>query len=138
MIKLIYVEGDDNDVDNVAQFIDSCKYGGPLDMNSVCIYAGMTGTRKAREQMIQYHQDGVDILVITNMVILLERIAIDVTNPDSDQLYIAKVKYYEKGYCISLYNVQEVYPNIRLSQNLMKMYMADLFEKDDEQWKNIY
>ena len=132
MIKLVYVEGDDNDVTNVAQLIDNCKAGGPLDMNSICIYAGMTGTRKAREQMIHFHQEGVDILVITNMVILLERIAIDVTNPESDQLYIAKIKYYKSGSVISLYNVQEVYPNIRLSQNLMKMYMADLFERDDD------
>jgi hypothetical protein len=132
MIKLVYVEGSDDDVTNVAQFIDSCKAGGPLDMNSMCIYAGMIGTRAARDQMIYFHQEGIDILVITNMVILLERIAIDVTNPDSDQLYIAKVKYYEKGNVISLYNVQEVYPNIRLSQNLMKMYMADLFERDDD------
>lgn len=132
MIKLVYVEGDDNDVANVAKLIDNCKAGGPLDMNSICIYAGMTGSRKARDLMIHFHQEKVSILVITNMVILLERIAIDVTNPESDQLYIAKTKCYEKGNVISLYNVQEVYPNIRLSQNLMKMYMADLFERDDD------
>ena len=132
MIKLVYVEGCDNDVTNVSQMIDSCKEGGPLDMNSICIYAGITGARKARDQMIRFHQEGVDILVITNMVILLERIAIDVTNPNSDQLYIAKTKCYKSGHVISLYNVQEVYPNIRLSQNLMKMYMADLFERDDD------
>lgn len=132
MIKLVYVEGNDREVSEVEQFIQKTGYDGLCDMNSICIYAGLTGTRNARDLMIQFHQKDVDILVVTNMVILLERIAIDVTKQTSDQLYIAKTKYYEEGYAVSLYNVQEVYPNIRLSQNLMKMYMADLFERDDD------
>ena len=132
MIKLVYVEGNDREVSEVEQFIKKTGYDGLCDMNSICIYAGLTGTRKARDLMIHFHQKDIDILVITNMVILLERIAIDVPNPDSDQLYITKMKYYGEAYHISLYNVQEIYPNIRLSQNLMKMYMADLFEKDDD------
>lgn len=132
MIKLVYVEGNDKDVANVAQFINNYEINGLSGMNSACIYAGLTGTRKARDLMIQFHQKDIDILVVTNMVVLLERIAIDITKPNSDQLYIAKTKYYEEGHTISLYNVQEVYPNIRFSQNLMKMYMADLFERDDD------
>lgn len=132
MIILIYVEGDDNEVAEIDRFVETYEFDGLSDMNSLCIYAGGIGTRKAREMLINLQQQKVDIVVITNMVVLLERIAIDVNKRDSDQLYIAKIKYYEDGHSVSLYNVREVYPNIRLSQNLMKMYMADLFEKDDD------
>jgi hypothetical protein len=68
--------------------------------------------------------------VITNQLELLEQLSI---NSDINPMYAFNRKdelwlFVNNQY----YNVETVYPNIRPVNNLRKMYLADMFRKDEE------
>ena len=68
--------------------------------------------------------------IITNQLELLEELSI---NSDINPMYSFNRKdelwlFVDDQY----YNVQEVYPNIRPVNNLRKMYLTNMFEREEE------
>jgi hypothetical protein len=68
--------------------------------------------------------------IITNQLELLEELSI---NSDTNPIYSFSRKdelwlFVDNQY----YNAQEAYPNIRPVNNLRKMYLTDMFRRDEE------
>lgn len=140
--KLIYVENSDKEtIDfyndylyndsyiNYMQGIDErvdliCAGGGYRECQSNFDYFCM----QAEMYTVEKQQD-LTHTIITNQLELLEQLSINGdTNPvypfnRKDELWLFVDNQY--------YNVEEVYPNIRPVNNLRKMYLTNMFEKEN-------
>ena len=82
------------------------------------------------EMYINDKQQDLAHTIITNQLELLEEFSINGNiNPAysfnrKDELWLFVNNQY--------YNVEEIYPNIRPENNLRKMYLTDMFRKDEE------
>lgn len=141
--KIIYIEGSDKetiDFYNDYFYIDSyANYMQGIDERVDLICAG-NGYRECQsnfdyfciqaEMYIDEEQQDLTHTIITNQLELLEKLSINsYINPmytfnRKDELWL----FVDGRY----YSVEEVYPNIRPVNNLRKMYLTNMFEKDEE------
>ena len=141
--KLIYIEGSDKEtIDFYNEYFHNDSYANymqGIDERVDLICAG-DGCRECQsnfdyfciqaEMYIDEKQQDLTHTIITNQLELLEELSI---NNDTNPVYSFNRKdelwlFVDSRY----YNAQEVYPNIRPVNNLRKMYLTDMFRKDEE------
>lgn len=141
--KIIYIEGSDKKtIDfyngyfhndsyvNYMQDIDErvdliCAGDGYKECQSNFDYCCMQA-----EMYVDDKQQNLTHTIITNLLELLEELSI---NSDTNPVYSFNRKdelwlFVDNQY----YNAQEIYPNIRPVNNLRKMYLTDMFRKEEE------
>ena len=141
--KIIYIENSDKETTyfyNEYFHIDGYNnYMQGIDERIDLICAG-DGYRECQsnfdyfciqaEMYINEKQQDLTHTIITNQLELLEQLSI---NRDINPMYAFNRKdelwlFVNNQY----YNVEEVYPNIRPVNNLRKMYLTNMFEKEQE------
>lgn len=120
--KLIYIEGGDERLESF--YLDYLKnYSTEEIVHHLPI--GTVGMLKSNNQYLEhmfYMPQDSCITVITNNPELMSYISVDYRKQElSDELWIWTEN---KG----LFNVQNEYPNIRKENNLLRMYLSNLFE----------
>jgi hypothetical protein len=141
--KIIYIEDSDKEtIDFYNEYFHNDGYANymqGIDERIDLICAG-DGYRECQsnfdyfciqaEMSINEKQQDFTHTIITNQLELLEELSINgETNPmytfnRKDELWLFVNSQY--------YSVEEVYPNIRPVNNLRKMYLTNMFEKDEE------
>ena len=141
--KIIYIEDSDKEtIDFYNEYFHNdgyFNYMQGIDERIDLICAG-DGYRKCQsdfdyfcmqaEMNINETQQDLTHTIVTNQLELLEELSINGdTNPTysfnrKDELWLFVDSQY--------YNAEEIYPNIRPVNNLRKMYLTNMFEKDEE------
>lgn len=118
--KIVYIEGNDNDV--VAAY-ERYEQEEKTENESVCCIRAGFGYRCCEGWFALAHEHTRynKVVIVTNAVHLLQLISLDGKNKDKDELWFIR-----DGKFV---NVYDIYPNIRPVNNLMKMYMGNLFEE---------
>lgn len=141
--KLIYIEGSDSQtIDFYYKYLYNDKYKDLIQdtyerIDLICAGDGCKECKSnfdylciQAEMYIDNNQENLIHTIITNQLELLEELSINSDiNPmysfnRKDELWLLVDNQY--------YNIEEIYPNIRPENNLRKMYLTDMFRKDEE------
>ena len=141
--KLIYIENSDKEaIDFYNDYFHNDSYANYLQgidvrVDLICAGDGYIECQSnidyfciQAEMYINEKQQDLTHTIITNQLELLEQLSI---NGDTNPMYAFNRKdelwlFIDNQY----YNVEEVYQNIRPENNLRKMYLANMFEKEQE------
>lgn len=126
-IKLIYIDGSDSAADYFCgEYLE--KYAKE-DEYVFPILFGELGWRESKRLFLEKKEtvEVEKLVVITNDVTLLNHISIEVSIEDYE-LWLW-------GWNRELKNILDIYPNLRKINNLMKMYMAGMFEEITDETK---
>ena len=140
--KIIYIEDSDKEtIDFYNEYFHNDGYSNYMQGIYECIdlICAGDGYKKCQsnfdyfciqaEMRIDKKQQDLTHTIITNQLELLEELSI---NSDINPMYTFNRKdelwlFVDNQY----YNVEEVYPNIRPVNNLRKMYLTDMFRKEN-------
>ena len=116
--KIVFIDGSDYQLEEVEHLYQ------PLENEDVYfIYAGegYTYTEQWFFQIIKKVPEDKFPVIVTNQITLMQKCFIDGRNKDQDELWFWDIPNCKP---VPLY---EVYENIRVANNVMKMYMAHVF-----------
>lgn len=124
MRTVVYVEGNSNDLNNVLNIIKDTWHRDSCDL----IYSLSSELFSCKEMISEFHEISnvtiINPIIVTNEVILLQEVQMEPTVEDLNEVFI--VNYKNDKY--NFYNIKKYYPNIRKENNIMKMYLANIFE----------
>lgn len=116
--KMVFIDGSDYQLEEVEHLYQPLE-----DENVYFIYSseGYTATEQWFFHVMKSVPEDEFPVIITNQITLMQKCFIDGRNKDQDELWFWDIPNCKP---IPLY---KVYENVRITQNLMRMYMGKVF-----------
>ena len=116
--KMVFVDGSDYQLEEVEHLYQPLE-----DENVHFIYSseGYTATEQWFFDVMKSVSEDEFPVIVTNQITLMQKCFIDGRNKDQDELWFWDIP---KCKPVPLY---KVYENVRITQNLMRMYMGKVF-----------